>query len=84
VARRDKLGLALLVAYLAMPFDLVPDMIPVAGQLDDAIVTAAVLRRVVRRAGPEILAEHWPGPRASLDVVARLAGVTLPAEATGA
>ncbi len=62
-----------LVAYLAMPLDLVPDFIPVAGQLDDAIVVALVLRVVLRAGGPELLREHWPGPDSSLDLVSRLA-----------
>ena len=65
--------IALLVAYLAMPIDLVPDFIPVAGQLDDAIIVAFVLRTVLRGGGPALLREHWPGPASSLDVVSRLA-----------
>jgi uncharacterized membrane protein YkvA (DUF1232 family) len=63
------------IAYLAMPFDLVPDFIPVAGQLDDAIVVALVLRWAVRRAGPALLREHWPGPAALLVPLERLAAV---------
>jgi uncharacterized membrane protein YkvA (DUF1232 family) len=74
VARRHKLALALLVAYLLMPFDLVPDFIPVAGQLDDAILIALVLRALVRDAGAEVLTEHWPGPSGSLRVILKLAG----------
>lgn len=62
--------IVVLVAYLAMPIDLVPDFIPVVGQLDDAIVVALVLRTVLRSGGPELLREHWPGPDASLGVVA--------------
>jgi uncharacterized membrane protein YkvA (DUF1232 family) len=69
-----KVLLAALVAYLAMPFDLVPDFIPVAGQLDDAIVVALVLRSVLRSGGQELLREHWRGPERSLDAVLRLAG----------
>jgi uncharacterized membrane protein YkvA (DUF1232 family) len=61
------------IAYLAMPFELVPDFIPVAGQLDDAIVVAVVLRIVLRSGGPELLGEHWPGPKSSRDAIIRLA-----------
>jgi uncharacterized membrane protein YkvA (DUF1232 family) len=71
VPRRRKLVLGLLAAYLASPIDLVPDFIPVAGQLDDAIVAGLALRFVLRGAGPELVREHWPGPEASLQVVLR-------------
>jgi uncharacterized membrane protein YkvA (DUF1232 family) len=73
VPRRRKLLLGLLVAYLAMPIDLVPDFIPVAGQLDDAIVVALVLRAVLRSGGDALLREHWSGPARSLEIVRRLA-----------
>jgi uncharacterized membrane protein YkvA (DUF1232 family) len=68
-----KLLLGALLVYLAMPIDLVPDFIPVAGQLDDAIIVALVLRSLVRSGGPELLREHWRGPGRSLDVLLRLA-----------
>jgi uncharacterized membrane protein YkvA (DUF1232 family) len=73
VPRRRKLVLVALVAYLAMPVDLVPDLIPVAGQLDDAIVLALALRFVLRSAGAAVVHEHWPGPEASLSVLNRIA-----------
>lgn len=73
VPRRRKLLLVALIAYLALPFDLVPDFIPIAGQLDDAIIVAFVLRTVVRAGGPDLLSEHWPGPTTSLNVLLRLA-----------
>ena len=72
VPRSRKLLLGALVAYLAMPFDLVPDFIPVAGQLDDVLVVAFVLRAVLRSGGPDVLREHWPGPAVSLDMLLRL------------
>ncbi|TML98441.1 MAG: DUF1232 domain-containing protein [Actinobacteria bacterium] len=73
VPRRNRLLLVILIGYLAMPFDLVPDFIPVAGQLDDAIIVALVLRAVLRASGPELLREHWRGPTRSLSVLMRLA-----------
>ncbi|HEY8806482.1 MAG TPA: DUF1232 domain-containing protein [Candidatus Limnocylindria bacterium] len=66
VPLRAKLVLGGTVLYLAMPIDLVPDFIPIAGALDDAIVAAFALRFVVRASSPEIVAEHWPGDPATL------------------
>jgi len=71
--RRHRLLVAALIPYLALPFDLIPDFIPVAGQLDDAILVAFVLRRVVKRE-PGLVKEHWPGPPSSLTLILRLAG----------
>jgi uncharacterized membrane protein YkvA (DUF1232 family) len=73
VPRRRKLLLLGLVGYLALPFDLVPDFIPVAGQLDDAIIVALVLRHFVRAGGDQLIRELWPGPQPSLDLILRLA-----------
>lgn len=73
VPRRRKLLLLALVGYLALPFDLVPDFIPVAGQLDDALFVALVLRRFVRAGGEPLLRELWPGPERSLALILRLA-----------
>jgi uncharacterized membrane protein YkvA (DUF1232 family) len=61
ISRSARLPAWALLAYLAMPIDLVPDFIPVIGYADDAILTALVLHRLLRKAGPTKLTEHWPG-----------------------
>jgi uncharacterized membrane protein YkvA (DUF1232 family) len=73
VPHRAKVVLGLLVPYLLMPFDLVPDFIPVAGQLDDAILVAVAIAYVARRSGREVVTELWPGSEAGLRVVLKLA-----------
>lgn len=70
-----RVRVGLLVAYLLIPFDLVPDFIPVVGYADDAIVVALVLRSVVRKAGPEALRGHWAGTPIGLIIIERLAGL---------
>jgi uncharacterized membrane protein YkvA (DUF1232 family) len=65
VPLRHKLLLGALAGYLAMPFDIVPDFIPVAGHLDDVLVVFFTLRTVLR-GNAELLREHWPGPASSL------------------
>ncbi len=73
VPRWRKWLLVALVGYLALPFDLVPDFIPVAGQLDDVIVVALVLRSLVRSGGEPLVRELWPGPERTLRLILRFA-----------
>jgi uncharacterized membrane protein YkvA (DUF1232 family) len=79
VPRRSKILVAALIPYLALPFDLIPDFIPIAGQADDAILVAFVLRRLVRRTEAAVLRELWPGPDRSLLVILRLSGALVAA-----
>jgi uncharacterized membrane protein YkvA (DUF1232 family) len=71
--RGVRVRLWLLLAYLALPIDLVPDFIPVLGYADDAIAVALVLRSVVRRAGTDAVTRHWPGSPDGLAALSRLA-----------
>ena len=73
ISRWRKLVLVPLIGYLAMPIDLVPDFVTVAGQLDDAIVIGLALRVVLRGGDRAVLHEHWPGPIESRAVVERFA-----------
>jgi uncharacterized membrane protein YkvA (DUF1232 family) len=71
VPASSKVLLGLAVLWLVSPIDLVPEFVPVAGPLDDAIVAALVLRHVLRRTDPDVLRRHWRGDPVVLD---RLAG----------
>ena len=68
-----RVRLVLLLAYLLLPIDLVPDFVPVIGYADDAVIVALVLRSVLKRAGPGALERHWPGSAAGLDIILRAA-----------
>lgn len=61
VPRSRKIVLTLLTLYLALPFDLVPDFIPVLGVLDDIILVGAALFWVLKAVPPEAVREHWDG-----------------------
>jgi len=58
IVRAGVIGIA---AYLAMPFDVIPDWIPVLGQLDDFVVLTVGVRTLLRRVPEDMLREHWSG-----------------------
>ena len=74
--RGVRVRLWLLLGYLALPVDLVPDVLPVIGWADDVIAVVLVLRSVARRAGPEALERHWPGTPEGLAAVRAACGLT--------
>lgn len=70
VPLRPKLAVGGVMVYLVSPLDLIPEMImPVIGQVDDILLIAFSLDRLVKAAGPSITAEHWDGDGDVLDVI---------------
>jgi uncharacterized membrane protein YkvA (DUF1232 family) len=67
VSKVDKLLVAAALAYTAVPADAIPDVIPFLGELDDIVVVAVAIGRLVNNAGIELLLEHWDGDEASLE-----------------
>ena len=73
-----RIRLALLLAYLLSPIDLVPDFVPVIGYADEVIIVALVLRSVIARAGEDAMRRHRPGTPEGLQLILRLAGLGAP------
>lgn len=80
--RGVRIRLGLLLVYLAIPIDPVPDFIPVLGYADDAILVTLVLRSTVRRAGIDAVRARWPGTDDGFAALCRLTGLTPPIPAT--
>lgn len=61
VSAFDKAALGGVALYVLNPLDLIPDVIPVIGQIDDAFLIAVALLRLVNRADESVVREHWEG-----------------------
>jgi uncharacterized membrane protein YkvA (DUF1232 family) len=72
VPRRSKALLVVGAVWFASPIDLIPEFIPVLGPLDDAVVAALILRHILRKAGPDVVTEHWRGDPTTLNRLLRL------------
>jgi uncharacterized membrane protein YkvA (DUF1232 family) len=75
VTLESKVWLWFAIAWLVSPIDLIPEFVPVAGPLDDAIVAALVLRHVLKRTDASVLSEHWRGEPATLAKILRIANI---------
>jgi len=71
VPRRAKVAVAIAGLWVLSPIDLIPELLPVIGPLDDVVVVALALRYAARKVPVEVLFEAWPGRRS---VMARLLG----------
>ena len=79
-----RVRIGMLLAYLALPIDLIPDFVPGIGYADDAIITAMVPRSTVRRAAIEAVRRHLPGTQDGFTALQLPAGIGTPGERTGA
>ncbi len=65
LSRSLRAQLIVAIGYVLSPVNVIPDFLMPLGLLDDAVVLAFVLDRVVKimgQAGVEIMREHWDGP----------------------
>lgn len=76
VSPRSKALLFMIGGYIASPVDVIPDFIPGLGQLDDLVLIAFVLDRIINRVPPEVLEEHWTGDRDLLEVVQQILDIS--------
>ena len=69
VSAADKALIIATVAYVISPWDFLPDLIPVLGQLDDLLLMALVLKRVLGRVDREIIDKYWDGSEELLELL---------------
>jgi uncharacterized membrane protein YkvA (DUF1232 family) len=67
LTRGSKVLVGFAIVWVISPIDLLPEFLPVIGPLDDVLVVALVLRHLVKRAGPEVVREHWRGDPVMLE-----------------
>lgn len=69
------------IVYVISPIDLIPDIFPFIGQIDDLYMVALTLLRLVNRTNEDIVREHWSGGGdivALADSIASIAPILLP------
>jgi uncharacterized membrane protein YkvA (DUF1232 family) len=76
VPKTEKALVAGAILYAIIPLDLIPDVIPFVGQIDDAYLIAITLLRMLDRTDPNVVREHWSGGGDVIQLVEMLAMVT--------
>jgi uncharacterized membrane protein YkvA (DUF1232 family) len=64
------------IVYAIIPFDLVPDMLPFVGQIDDTYLIALTLLRLMDKTDPDVVREHWNGGGDVVDFVGAAAMIS--------
>ena len=73
------------IIYVISPLDLIPDILPFIGQVDDIYVVALTLLRLINRTDASIVRQHWSGGGdivSLADTIASLAPTLLPKRVT--
>lgn len=63
------------VIYALMPLDLIPDLLPFVGQIDDAYLISLTLLRLIGRTDARVVREHWRGGGDVVQLAEAIAGL---------
>lgn len=77
VSAKRKLMVGGIIAYVMLPFDLIPDFIPFIGHMDDLVLVVLGLNTILNDTDPKILADNWSGEG---DVLKQIQKITAVAE----
>ncbi|HTG93387.1 MAG TPA: DUF1232 domain-containing protein [Pyrinomonadaceae bacterium] len=75
VPAKERLLVAGAIIYAVIPLDLIPDMLPFVGQIDDAYLISLTLLRLMSNTDPKIVREHWKGGGDIVELVGSMAGI---------
>jgi uncharacterized membrane protein YkvA (DUF1232 family) len=75
VPLRAKVVAGAAAAYVAWPLDVVPDLLGVAGGIDDLVVVVVAVRHLVATAGYDLVRELWTGTDDGFTMLIVLSGM---------
>lgn len=72
VPKKQKLMAGGIIAYVIMPIDIIPDFIPLIGQVDDLVLVVMGLNMILNEIDPKVLADNWSGEGEVLDQMKKI------------
>ncbi len=72
VSSTDKALLLGTAAYVVSPWDFLPDMVPFLGQIDDLLLIALVLKRIMDSVSREVIEKYWDGSEELLELLKKV------------
>lgn len=83
VPTKIKIICGAIIAYFALPFDIVPDFLPIIGKIDDLAVVFYALNKIICNVPEEVIKENWEGEeeiilviRKGIDILYNTIGIT--------
>ena len=84
VPTKIKIICGAIIAYFALPFDIVPDFLPIIGKIDDLAVVFYALNKIICNVPEEVIKENWEGEeeiilviRKGIDILYNTIGITI-------
>lgn len=69
VSKKSKRTIAIAVAYLVSPINLVPNLIPGLGLIDDVAICVYALNKIIKDTDMEIINKYWCGTGDLLNII---------------
>lgn len=66
---RAKVTAGAAAGYFVLPVDLIPDFVPVVGQLDDLLMLFLGIHQLIKATPPDVIEELWDGDDDALELV---------------